>query len=66
MDSSIAERIRPWEWMDVEGEQERMTENDGSEPAKGKADIDKMDYAELMTFAMDNAMDDVLAEGFVS
>jgi hypothetical protein len=64
VDSSIAERIRPWEWMDVEGEQERMTENDGSEPVKVKVDIDKMDYAELMAFAMDNVMDDVLAEGF--
>jgi hypothetical protein len=67
VDSSIAERIRPWEWMDVKGEQERMLANDGSAAAPApKADLDKMDYAALMAFAMENQMDNVLAEGYES
>jgi hypothetical protein len=64
VDSSIAERIRPWEWMDVKGEQERMLANDGSAAPAPKADLDKMDYAALMAFAMENQMDSVLQDGY--
>jgi hypothetical protein len=64
VDSSIAERIRPWEWMDVKGEQERMLANDGSTAPAPKADLDKMDYAALMAFAMENTMDSVLQEWY--
>lgn len=64
VDSSIAERIRPWEWMDVKGEQERMLANDGTEAPKAKANLDTMDYAALMAFAMENQMTGVLEEGY--
>lgn len=64
VDSSIAERIRPWEWMDVAGEQKRMEADDGTEAPKAKVDLDKMDYAGLMAFAMENQMDAVLQEGY--
>lgn len=64
VDSSIAERIRPWEWMDIAGEQKRMDASDGSEIPKNKFEFDKMDYSELMKFAMENRMDGILAEGY--
>ena len=66
VDSSIAERIRPWEWMDVKGEQARMLASDGSAAPAPKADLDKMDYAALMAFAMENQMDNVLQDGYES
>ena len=65
VDSSIAERIRPWEWMDVKGEQERMEASDGNEEAPSReVNLDAMDYAALMAFAMENQMDSILSEGF--
>jgi len=63
--ASVAERIRPWEWMDVKGEQARMEASDGAAAAPVKpADLDGMDYAELMKFAMEKQMVSILEEGF--
>ena len=63
VDPSVAERIRPWEWMDIKGEAARMQESDGT-AEEPKADIDSMDYAALMAFAIKNQMASVLDEGF--
>lgn len=59
-DTAIAERIRPWEWMDVEGEQKRMLESDGSASAPAKADFGKMSYAELAAYVVENQMSSVI------
>lgn len=66
VDASVAERIKPWEWLDVKGEQERMLASDGSADAKADkgADLDAMDYAALMAFAMEKQMTSILEEGF--
>lgn len=67
VDASVAERIRPWEWMDIEGEEKRMSESDGStERAPSKVNIDDMDYAQLMKFAIENQLSGVLEEGYES
>lgn len=62
-DATIAERIRPWEWMDIDGEIARMNASDGA-AAEPKADFDKMDYAALMAYAVEKQMTAVLEEGF--
>lgn len=65
VDPEIAERIRPWEWMDVKGEQERMEKTDGcAVPPKKAVDLDGLDYAGLMAYAMEKQMVSILEEGF--
>lgn len=65
VDASVAERIAPWEWMDVKGEALRMAESDGAADGKeAKADLDAMDYAALMAYAMEKQMTSILEEGF--
>lgn len=61
VDSSVAERIRPWEWMDVKGERERMLAGVG-EAKEAAVDLDKMDYKDLLAYAVENQMNAVLAE----
>lgn len=62
-DPQLAYKIKPWEWLDVEGERKRMLENDG-EKAASAPDFDKMDYAGLMAFAMENQLSSVLEDGY--
>ena len=63
VDPQMAFQIKPWEWLDVEGERKRMLESDGTKAAE-KPDFDKMDYAGLMAFAMENSLSSVLEDGY--
>ena len=64
VDASVAERIKPWEWLDVAGERERMLASEGEAREPAAADFDKMDYAALMAFAVEKQMTPILEEGF--
>lgn len=51
--------------MDVNGEQERMEKTDGGAvPPKKAVDLDGLDYAGLMAYAMEKQMVSILEEGF--
>lgn len=64
-DPSVAERIRPWDWLDIEGERQRMSESDGADAGSdNKPDFDNMDYPTLIAYAVENGLNKVLAMGF--
>lgn len=61
--AGIAKLLRPWEWLDVEGERERMLKSDGATGKRGP-NYDGMTYGELMQVALDGQMTEVLEQGY--